>query len=348
MTVWDEYPSTYRQREIAQICAAVRAGDCVSLVGLSGAGKSNLLGFLAHRVSGDGLARFALADCNRLSRPGPAEFFTLLAEALDEEVAPETITLRALEGQISARLASGRRLCLLIDRFDAIRPEEAAGIAGSLRALRDRFKYDLTYVIGSRRPLDPSSELAELFYASTLWLGPLSPADARWSAARYAERRGAAWDETTLTRLIEFSSGYPSLLRAACEAAAAGCRMDLDSLRAHPAVQHRAAEFWADQPSPQELAASGLQGQPLLAQTSPILVDPAGLTAAEQRLLEFLQAHAGTVCIKDELIRAVWPEDAAAAGLRDDSLAQLIHRLRDKIGTRFIQTVPGRGYRFNP
>ena len=65
-------------------------------------------------------------------------------------------------------------------------------------------------------------------------------------------------------------------------------------------------------------------------------------------VVAFLRAHPGAVCLKDDLIRAVWPEETAAAGLRDDSLAQLVHRLRDKIGPRLIQTLPGRGYRFNP
>jgi DNA-binding winged helix-turn-helix (wHTH) protein len=50
----------------------------------------------------------------------------------------------------------------------------------------------------------------------------------------------------------------------------------------------------------------------------------------------------------------VWPEDRVfERGVRDDSLAQLVRRLREKIepdpsAPRFILTVPGRGYRFSP
>jgi DNA-binding winged helix-turn-helix (wHTH) protein len=57
------------------------------------------------------------------------------------------------------------------------------------------------------------------------------------------------------------------------------------------------------------------------------------------------------VCDKDDLIRAVWPEDRIfERGVRDDSLAQLVRRLREKVETnpsapRRIQTVAGRGYR---
>ena len=76
------------------------------------------------------------------------------------------------------------------------------------------------------------------------------------------------------------------------------------------------------------------------------------LTAAEHCLLEYLRAHAGQVCAKDDLIQAVWSEDRIfQRGLRDDSLAQLIRRLRRKIepdpdAPLHILTVPGRGYRY--
>jgi len=49
MSVWDSYPPDYRAAEVRAITGATRAGECVSVVGLSGAGKSNLLGFLADR-----------------------------------------------------------------------------------------------------------------------------------------------------------------------------------------------------------------------------------------------------------------------------------------------------------
>jgi hypothetical protein len=56
--------------------------------------------------------------------------------------------------------------------------------------------------------------------------------------------------------------------------------------------------------------------------------------------------------VKAQLARAVWSEDRVySRGVRDDSLAQLVRRLREKIEPdpahpRFILTVPGRGYRY--
>ena len=70
--------------------------------------------------------------------------------------------------------------------------------------------------------------------------------------------------------------------------------------------------------------------------------------------MAYFLEHAGEVCEKDDLIQAVWPEDKIfEQGIRDDSLAQLVRRLRKKIepdpaAPRRIQTIPGRGYRFKP
>jgi DNA-binding response OmpR family regulator len=51
-------------------------------------------------------------------------------------------------------------------------------------------------------------------------------------------------------------------------------------------------------------------------------------------------------------VHAVWPEDVIyEQGVRDESLAQLVRRLRVKIELdpnepHFIHTIPGRGYMF--
>jgi DNA-binding winged helix-turn-helix (wHTH) protein len=75
------------------------------------------------------------------------------------------------------------------------------------------------------------------------------------------------------------------------------------------------------------------------------------LTTHEDRLLAFFLEHPGEVCEKDTLIQALWPNDQIVEGIRDDRLAQLIKRLREKIEIdparpTYIQTVRGQGYRF--
>ncbi len=358
MSGWDSYPQDYRFKEVQAILEAVRGGECAAVVGLSGSGKSNLLGYLAQR-SGEA-PPLVLVDCNRLAELSTAALFRLVRQALGSpDAAPDEAA--ALEDAISRRLQGQPGLCLLFDRFEALAEQDAGTVSSNLRALRDAHKYELTYVIATRRPLKPHTELAELFFAHTIWLGPLSPSDSHWNVKRYAARKGLAWDESAAEQLTALSGGYPALLRAACEAYAAGCFLNLEALAAHPAVQRRVEEFWADAPDEAMLRQSGLAGLPLLAAgrpqeqakaVAPILANTDQLTAKEHLLWEYLCAHPNQVCEKDALIRAVWPEDRIfERGIRDDSLAQLIRRLREKVEPepskpRYIHTLPGRGYRF--
>jgi hypothetical protein len=359
MSIWDEYPADYRSKEITSLLAAIRAGECAAVIGLSGAGKSNLMGFLAQRCN-PGNRELLLVDGNRAQPRSATGLFRLTRQSLrtgevttfsDSSAPGDEFT--PLETVLSQKMqTTAKPISLLYDRYDALSPEEQMTAAGPLRALRDAHKYQLTYILATRRPVQPDNELAELFYANTIWLGPLSPGDAIWSAKQYAARRGVEWDESVLSRLVELSWGYPSLLRACCEANAAGAALELEALRSHPSVQRRVEEFWADKPTAEDLRRSGISGLPLLgAVPVPIQANSAELTASEHRLLAFLQANIGEVCAKDELIQAVWPEDRVTEGLRDDSLAQLVRRLRQKIeidpaNPQHLLTIPGRGYRY--
>jgi energy-coupling factor transporter ATP-binding protein EcfA2 len=351
------YPPEYRSREIREILAAVRAGECVSLVGLSGAGKTNLLAHLTRSQSTPDLP-ILLADGNRLSElTGDALIRLILETVSDKSVSGSG--LPALEAALHRRLdPSGGSLCLALDASMPFSrdPELASDPAlnGNLRALRDAFKYRLTFVVATRRALPPHTELSELCYARTVVIGPLSGLDARWTVGEFTQRHGVSFDPATAEKLIAATRGYPSLLRAACEACAAGAAPDEASLGGHPAVQKRLEEFWADHPTDAEIRASGLEGLPLLAAGRVPGIDTDQLTAKELSLLEHLRQHAGEICAKDDLIRAVWPEDRVfEQGVRDDSLAQLVRRLREKVEADAshpakILTVAGRGYRFAP
>jgi hypothetical protein len=351
MSIWKTYPLNYREKEVQYILAAVRAGECVSVVGLSGAGKSNLGGFIANRPEVFTHPN-ALVDCNRLRQNTSNALFQLIRRALGEST-PSDDEFDALDLLIEKRLdESGGNLALLLDRFEILADDHA--IASNLRALRDMYKYQLTFVTATRRPLDPTSELAELLFGHTIWLGPLSESDSYWSINRYAQRVSMDWDLSVASKIHELTWGYPSLLRAVCEAYAGGANLDLVELREHPAIQRRVKEFWDDAPAKNDLRDAGLDGLPLLVTATGLQgFDTSQLTEKEFLLLEYLEAHPGEVCNKDDLIRAVWPEDLIyERGIRDDSLAQLVRRLRVKIepdpsNPRYIHTVPGRGYRFS-
>lgn len=354
MSGWNEYPDHYRAKEAQGITTATKAGESVSVVGLSGAGKSNLLGFIANRLSTPA-HRFALADSNRLPEFTRPAFLRLIRRALgDARAAAPDDELETLDGVIEEQLKSGALSLLLdlslLDRTGEMAGESSRLLFNNLRALRDTHKFHLTFVTASRHPLPRDTEFAELIHAHTIWLGPLEEHDARWNVARYAERKGLAWGDAEAEVLIHLSRGYPSVLRAVCEAYSD--TPNLDAVSSHPAVQARIAEFWDDRPTDDELRLSGLADHPLLAAGRSPTFDVSQLTAKEHALLHYFLAHPGSVCEKDDLIRAVWPEDKVfERGVRDDSLAQLVRRLREKIepdpaNPKFVHTVPGRGYRF--
>jgi energy-coupling factor transporter ATP-binding protein EcfA2 len=366
MSAWESYPKTYREREINLLLSFEKAGECAAVVGLSGSGKSNLLGFIANRLaSSQSNTRFVMVDCNRLMDGSRTAFFRMLRRAMEPTQVQSTLQiedeLSALEESLGALLRGDAGLCFLLDRFDSLyTTAEFSILASNLRALRDRFKYQLTYLIGARRPMDDRTELAELFFGHTLWLGPLSRSDAIWSARRDAQRFAALsqvkWDAQVLEKLVDISWGFPSLLRAVCEAYAGGAQPELSAMSKDPAVTRRVAEFWADAPDSEMIRLAGLEAQPLLLSAkqpqTKIDVGLSELTAKEHLLLEYLQSHVDEVCSKDDLVHAVWSEDVIyEQGIRDESLAQLVRRLRVKIEPNpnephFIQTIPGRGYLF--
>ena len=372
MSIWSEYPSDYREIEVAEIRQAVCAGECAAIIGLSGSGKSNLLGYLAYRTEiSVSCPRFIFIDCNRLAEPGSQEFFKLFYQEIEEGASPAPKDMlgdhafTSLRKTLQRRLSSGQGICVLLDRFDSLLDmEKFAMIASNLRAFRDENKYRLSYVTGTRLPLDAQTELAELFFGHTIWLGPLSRSDAIWSARRDLERLmgrdGKNLESQVIEKLIEFTWGYPSFLRAACEAYAAGTNLTIEEICLHPSVVRRISEFWADKPGKDALKMSGLLGHPLLksflgiAQTTETKsrFDTTHLTSKENLLLEYLMDHPSEVCEKDDLIQAIWSEDVIFQhGIRDESLAQLVRRLRVKVEKDpakpiYIHTVPGRGYIF--
>ncbi len=64
-----------------------------------------------------------------------------------------------------------------------------------------------------------------------------------------------------------------------------------------------------------------------------VLVDgkPKRLSKKEYDLLLFLYKNAGTVCSHDEIIEAVWSESKDTSAISDATVAQLVHRLREKV-----------------
>lgn len=68
------------------------------------------------------------------------------------------------------------------------------------------------------------------------------------------------------------------------------------------------------------------------------------LRPVEYRLLLMLMTNAGRIVKREQLLENLW--DEADAGVEDNTLSVHISRLRRKLGSEYIETVRGFGYRF--
>ena len=250
---WANYPATYHAREVAIIAEWIATGESGAIVGPSGTGKSNLLGFLSQRPDSlaahlgekhSGLA-VTLVDLNNLPGDDLATFYRVILRALYESRAKlagvhpslagtiETlyhtikkendpfVSQSALREALLMFQSNDIRLALILDPFDRFAQTASPKILDNLRGLRDSFKGTLSYLVSVRHELaylrDPTElgELYALLDTHVCWVGGMTPADARWVIDNIIQIRGHAFDEETIERLIELTGGYAALLKAA-------------------------------------------------------------------------------------------------------------------------------------
>lgn len=257
-TYWADFPETYRAEQVSAILQWIAVGDSGVVVGGSGAGKSNLVGFMAGRP--DVVARylpnqvqnrwFLYLDANSLPMMTTANFYRGLLYVIQDAATTLAPELTAEISGIMAKLPSGddalglyfalqrahtllirrtgKKVVWLIDRFDEACKRLEAGALSSLRSLRDQFKGNLSYVAFTRFPLarlrNPAEfdEFHEIMVTHTCWVGPMVERDARWIAQQMAERHQLSFAELDVTKLIEVTGGLPAFMKAACTALATG------------------------------------------------------------------------------------------------------------------------------
>ncbi len=199
---WAAYPFSYRAREMTVLAGWIQSGESGSAIGLAGAGKSNLLGFLCHRPEvlrsylPDGVPSIAPIEVELNSLPVSdaahveASFYRVILRALYEARAPlpaiDPSLAERVEGiyrrvedrtdpfltQSAVREAlfllqdTGTRVVLVLDPFDAFCRTAPVSMLDSIRGLRDSFRTTLSYIVGLRQELaavrDPA-EVGELF-----------------------------------------------------------------------------------------------------------------------------------------------------------------------------------------
>ena len=247
------WPLSYRAELLSHVMPALRAGECCSLVGVSGVGKSNLVRFLRQpglqeAYWGAERAWMIVIDTNGLvfgEQPTEYVIIELMIHRLIMEAESRALPRDLLEwaNDLHARLIAqpstllalryfermcarfcdshSQQLIFIFDQFEDIWRSVNARFFLNLRSLRDQFKYHVVYLVftrdllqRTRTDLQTVEAFWELFAAHIYGLGMYTPADTHTALERLAQRYGDALDEARRHMILHSSGGHPGLLRA--------------------------------------------------------------------------------------------------------------------------------------
>lgn len=250
-------PANFRLEETKRLMSVARAGESASVIGVSGVGKSNLFNHVLNRETqqrflGDDAWRYVFIRVNFHYMPDydDRSAYSLIVEQmelLDERAEwlrldPGVIEqigryhdnlLDAgddiLDVQRQFKLAvrsllrnSDRKLILLFDQFDDLFIKAHPRLFANLRGLRETYKYRISYLTFTRRPLPdmvevmdrPRDEFYELLTANEIGLKPYNERDAMTLLTRICERNQLPLMKADLAPMMWLTGGHAGLLRA--------------------------------------------------------------------------------------------------------------------------------------
>jgi hypothetical protein len=253
------------------------------VVGLAGAGKSNLLGFFCHRpdvlrryLSKDAPSVIAIpVDLNNLPANNLATLYRIILRSfyevraqfdspLQQTVVDLYLENRATDDPFLSQSAlrellffcqsQQTRVVLVLDRFDKFCHSATPEVVDTLRGLRDSFKETLCYIVGMRQEIVYLSdtgvlgELYEILDTHLCWVGPLNQSDARRLIEEETYLSPRPLQEKEITYFLALTGGHPSLLKAAYHWWQAMPDKPvtnwLEYLMRESTIQHRLSELW--------------------------------------------------------------------------------------------------------
>ncbi|WP_165774815.1 winged helix-turn-helix domain-containing protein [Candidatus Viridilinea mediisalina] len=347
----NQRPSTYRSEIIIPLLRHLDTGDCCSIIGINGMGKTNMLQQLQRPAVRAALLptlreplQFVNLDANLLVRYDAWGFFEGLTEALGSVAGAEAAAVYAAHQAILAAEGSGpkalrhcalaladllaqTRLVIVFDEFDYLFAQLPTPVLRHLRGLRDRYKYRLSYLTFSREPLtelrdaddwDELEPFVELFSLAQFGLGPLTPEDAASEVERFAHRFQASLSKPVQQRIVMLSGGYPALLRALTHSfherpESQGLPTD-QLLHTIPALRGECAKLWNGlSADEQDAIRTLLSHQPLTPTQREQLILKQLVQPQTQATLVFFSPLLATACNQFFGLEHTDPQDAAEA-----------------------------------
>lgn len=279
-----QYPDMAHFSEIEKILSFVKAGNSSQVVGLPGAGKSNILELLAYnkriRIKhlGENQSKFHFVYTNFSEVRGKPMLdimkflFIELVDSLEErefedayrksrEIFKESIGFQdemvLFQGFKKAidYLTGEKELTIvfLFDRFETYIPSVTADFFNNLRVLRNRAKYRFSAVFALNRPLEDTIEPAifadyyEFLAGHTIFV-PLQDEVVRNFRVKYLEEAtGKKATTEQLDKLAALTAGHGKLLRVCLETILSHGDQpipDAPSLLSHKPVLGGLYEIW--------------------------------------------------------------------------------------------------------
>lgn len=241
--ILNRYAITFRADIVTTLMDNIRQGESSCVVGLAGAGKSNLATFLAqpevmlhyrpHEVDRLHVIRIACRPGNQPKNElYEAMLFPVLVLATHLDPTVESTRDPSVPPFFSLREAvrtvcqvHGHRLIFVFDEFESLIQYQPAGVFEDLRTLRDdqRTYEGVTYItithhLPHRVPGNTSfagGGFFELIRNHIYPLGPYRPPDASAMIDELVKRQDLPGiDDTDRQRIIYFSGGHGDLLKA--------------------------------------------------------------------------------------------------------------------------------------
>jgi hypothetical protein len=266
----------YRYHLTHDVLTNLNKGECCAVVGVGSCGKSRLLRHISrpetleYHLSNAAYDHLVvLIECNGWINDTIFAAYEGIARALNEAVqtAPQSITQTArrelaplydavtnerdlaykhIMTGLNILLGGSRlKLTLLFDEFDFVFEKFDPQLFRNLRALRNAHKYQLTYLVTTRKQMPyqraPETwadveEFYELFADNTFAIGPYDDRDASEMIADLEQRMEFDLQGRYATQwLIEITGGHPGLIGASFRL--------LEAQKAQPTTQQQMASL---------------------------------------------------------------------------------------------------------